>query len=92
MKKILLMSFALHFLFLPSSFAGICTAMINRSCPPEVACRGSETRTTLTNNPAECQSFARELCQVHFKEGVLSKQVRANFDQQPVQGGQNLCQ
>lgn len=76
---------------LGSAFAGICTAHVERVCKPNMLCRPSETHTHLKNSPDECLTLAKSLCTIHFSDGIVSKQVRANFEGQAVAGGQNLC-
>lgn len=73
------------------AFAGLCTAHIERVCKPNRLCRPTETLTQLKNSPDECLTLAKGLCTIHFSDGIVSKQVRANFEGQSLAGGQNLC-
>ncbi|GEM_PF-2291827 len=86
-----LVSFVLIFAFYSSlSWAGTCTAFVERTCQQDKPCRSSETQTRLVSSVEECIAFARHFCPVYFSEGVASKQVKASFDGSPVPSG-NLC-
>ncbi len=76
---------------LGSAFAGICTAHVERVCKPNMLCRPSETLTQLKNSSDECLVLAKSLCTIHFSDGIVSKQVHANFEGKAIAGGQNLC-
>ena len=90
MKSFILFLF-FSFILVGSASAGICTAHIERTCKPNTVCRPSETHTLLKNSADECMSHAKSLCTVYLVDSITSKQVRANFDGQPVASGQNLC-